>query len=318
MAIDVETYAAAKAYTDSHGGGGGGTSNYNQLSNKPQINGIELSGNKSSEDLGLESKLTEDITAAVDVGGVDAGTVFVEGTSIETVLGAILSPTLYPTLTAPSGSMAISPNTKLFESGSSHNVTFVLTLNRGSINPAYGTSGYRSGAATSYTLDGTTQTTNSFTKTITASGSYTGSIAYAAGEQPKDSRGNNYGTPLAAGSVNTNAIAFEFVNAIWANTSNITTVAKQSLVSKSTKVKQFNFPAQTVANPEIFDVPSAWTVTAVEVLNTLSNQWEDCSSEFTVTSTTHEDAGGNTVNYARYTDNRGYAAGARSVRVKWS
>lgn len=318
MAIDVETYAAAKAYTDSHGGGGGGTSNYNQLSNKPQINGIELSGNKSSKDLGLESKLTEDITAAVDVGGVDAGTVFTEGTSIETVLGAILSPTLYPTLTAPSGSMAISPNTKLFESGSSHNVTFVLTLNRGSINPAYGTSGYRSGAATSYTLDGTTQTTNSFSKTITASGSYTGSIAYAAGEQPKDSRGNNYGTPLAAGSVNTNAIAFEFVNAIWANTSNIATVSKQSLVSKSTKVKQFNFPAQTVANPEIFDVPSAWTVTAVEVLNTLSNQWEDCSSEFTVTSTTHQDAGGNTVNYARYTDNRGYAAGARSVRVKWS
>lgn len=50
--IDVETYAAAKAYTDAHGGEGG-TSNYNALENKPQINAVELSGNKTAEDLGL-------------------------------------------------------------------------------------------------------------------------------------------------------------------------------------------------------------------------------------------------------------------------
>lgn len=52
--IDVETYAAAKAYTDSHGGGGDpGTSNYNELDNKPQIGNITLTGNKSASDLGL-------------------------------------------------------------------------------------------------------------------------------------------------------------------------------------------------------------------------------------------------------------------------
>ena len=34
-------------------GGGGGTANYNELVNKPQINGIELTGNKSSSDLGI-------------------------------------------------------------------------------------------------------------------------------------------------------------------------------------------------------------------------------------------------------------------------
>lgn len=38
------------------GGGGGGTSDYTQLSNKPQINSTELSGNKSSHDLGLQSE----------------------------------------------------------------------------------------------------------------------------------------------------------------------------------------------------------------------------------------------------------------------
>lgn len=36
------------------GSGGEGTTNYNKLSNKPQIGGITLEGNKSLEDLGLE------------------------------------------------------------------------------------------------------------------------------------------------------------------------------------------------------------------------------------------------------------------------
>ena len=40
--------------TYSIGGGGGGTSNYNDLSNKPHINGVTLSGNKSSADLNLQ------------------------------------------------------------------------------------------------------------------------------------------------------------------------------------------------------------------------------------------------------------------------
>lgn len=35
------------------GGGGTGTTNYNNLTNKPTINGVELQGNLSSEDLGL-------------------------------------------------------------------------------------------------------------------------------------------------------------------------------------------------------------------------------------------------------------------------
>lgn len=37
------------------GGGGGGTSNYNELNNKPQINDVTLSGNKSLADLGIAS-----------------------------------------------------------------------------------------------------------------------------------------------------------------------------------------------------------------------------------------------------------------------
>ena len=45
----------------SGGGGTGGTSNYPDLANKPQINGVELVGNKTSEDLGIEPGVTEDV-----------------------------------------------------------------------------------------------------------------------------------------------------------------------------------------------------------------------------------------------------------------
>lgn len=46
---------ATKGYVRQHsgGGGGGGTSDYSQLSNKPSINGVTLSGNKTSADLGI-------------------------------------------------------------------------------------------------------------------------------------------------------------------------------------------------------------------------------------------------------------------------
>lgn len=49
MALDVESYLLGK----SRGGGSGGTSDYSDLTNKPSINGVTLSGNKTSGDLGI-------------------------------------------------------------------------------------------------------------------------------------------------------------------------------------------------------------------------------------------------------------------------
>ena len=48
------------------GGGGGGTTDYNNLQNQPQINGVTLKGNKTSDDL----KITADILQ-VDHGTAD-------------------------------------------------------------------------------------------------------------------------------------------------------------------------------------------------------------------------------------------------------
>lgn len=59
---------ATKGYVRAHssGGGGGGTSDYTQLTNKPSINGVTLSGNKTSADLHLNSVRTVEYTGTGD------------------------------------------------------------------------------------------------------------------------------------------------------------------------------------------------------------------------------------------------------------
>lgn len=267
---------------------------------------------------GESGSLKDDLTTSVTVGGIASGTSYEEGTPLETIFRDMLNPVAYPTLTNPSATISAT-GAKLLETGSTLNTTMTISFNRGSINPAYGTSGYRAGQAQSYSLDGTTQASNVFPMVITsAKTSYQGSVAYGEGEQPKDSIGRDYSTPLPSGSVNTNTINYEFVDVMWSNVSSIGTIAKMSLVSKTAKQRDMNFPAQTVANPEVFDIPASWTVTAVQVKNDLSGVYEDAMSQFTVTNVTHNDASGTSVAYKRYTFNLGYDTGARSVRVKWN
>lgn len=63
------------------GGGSGGTTNYNDLSNKPQINGNTLSGNKTSAQLGLAS--------ASDIPTVPITAIQKNGTGITPVSGTV-------------------------------------------------------------------------------------------------------------------------------------------------------------------------------------------------------------------------------------
>lgn len=268
---------------------------------------------------GGDAKLQSEMDVVISVGGIPVGTQYQKDTELETILRNMLSPVLYPSFTNPSASISTT-GSKLLEMGTILNTVATVTFNRGSITPAYGTNGYRAGAATAYSLNGgDEQSSNSFFCEVTSqNNTLRALVKYAEGEQPKDSVGNDYGNPLPAGQVQTNTITYEFVHALWANTANIQEVAKLSLVSKSAKQREFVFPEQTVQYPEIFDVPSDWTVTAIEVLNPLSNKWESVINEFTVTSKIHLDAGGNEVTYNRYTDNRGYNAGSRTIRIKWN
>ena len=53
---------ARRVGSGSGGSGGSGTSDYTDLDNKPQINGVTLTGNKSLSQLGIQSELAFDNT----------------------------------------------------------------------------------------------------------------------------------------------------------------------------------------------------------------------------------------------------------------
>lgn len=55
-AQDVYAILNGKIKNSGSGGGGTGTTDYNDLINKPKVNGVELTGEKTLDDLGVASK----------------------------------------------------------------------------------------------------------------------------------------------------------------------------------------------------------------------------------------------------------------------
>lgn len=274
------------------------------------------------EDLPFEGYppiLVQDLLTSVQIGGVDSGITYDKGTLLEKIFRDMLSPLLYPTLTNPS--LTLQPSGDLLlERGTSKMETITALFDRGSINPAYGTSGYRSGEVQSYKINnGNVQTSNVFEVALDQiHNTFTGTATYAEGEQPKDSAGDDYDSPLPAGSVDSTTLVYEFVNAIWSNEADPIVIAKCPLVSITAKQKIFEFAPTASSNPETFDVPANWNITNIEVKNDLNNLFEDCSVEFTASDVTHSDASGASVQYTRYSCNLGYDMASRTIRVKWN
>lgn len=191
------------------------------------------------EDLPFEGYppiLVDDLSTSVQVGGIDSGIIFDKGTLLEKIFRDMLNPLAYPTLTNPS-LVLIPSGSLLLENGTSKMETITAMFSRGSINPAYGTSGYRSGEVQHYRINsGNAQDSNVFEVALDQlHNSFVGNASYAAGEQPKDSHGDDYDSPLPAGNVNSPALTYEFVNALWANISNASEITKCPLVSVSAK-----------------------------------------------------------------------------------
>lgn len=104
---------------------------------------------------------------------------------------------------------------------------------------------------------------------------------------------------------------------VWTNAKDITVVAPDPEASEDKKSKEITFPPQYGEYAETFDVPKNLTVTDISVYSILFCQYFDCSWEFTQSDVTHPDKDGIEREYRRYTDNRGYAAGERTIRVTW-
>lgn len=172
-------------------------------------------------------KLSEALPVTVTVGGYTQGDTIAKDTDLETIIKKILSKTYMPEYTAPSATVSCSGWATLAKVGSTQperNAT--VSFNKGAIKLQGVKKQDRAGDATGYSIALSGQTTEAYEVTAQANGSFSvpaftrttkgnvtlsGSVAYAAGPQPKDSAGADSGTPLPAGTATTNTLTCEFI-----------------------------------------------------------------------------------------------------------
>lgn len=155
-------------------------------------------------------------SATTTVGGLLAGTNLYNVPVVD-ILQDILVPTLYPTLTAPTSSLSVTPTSTIHEVGSVIVFTFNTGFDRGCICPAYcGGPDKRSGLPSRYVyfdyngyITGVSSTSLSNTYVMSNReidlGNNIGSVRveYSCGLQPLNSNGDYYSSPLPSGSTST-------------------------------------------------------------------------------------------------------------------
>ena len=162
--------------------------------------------------LGQDGKIASDKLPSISA--VPEGTQFypvgaltdpalVEGKSIEEILLMMLYGVMNPTLTHPSFSVELTSEPIVIV-GKITTVTGIMKFDRGAIAPAYGTSGYRSGAATGYYINDTLIDSANFSieiLPIADENIISCKVEYAEGEQPLNSIGQPYNSRLDAGAL---------------------------------------------------------------------------------------------------------------------
>lgn len=224
----------------------------------------------------------------------------------------------------------------LQEIGTTKDITFTSTFNRGKVVKGWGDKGTMnatySGLPTSYTYAGfglstETKASTALTDTATASsyevkaGAQTCkvTVAYSAGDyQPVTNYGNNYSTKCAAGSKVSNTITITGVYPVFATTANITTATKQALVSEPANASSYvtvNMVAEE-GGKQFFELPGTWaalTGVADSGGTFLNGNKANSILQWTMTEV-EETVQGKTVTYKRYTHNAANA-GKRTLRI---
>jgi hypothetical protein len=272
----------------------------------------------------------------VTVGGYNAGTSF-NNRNNKQMWDGLLYPTLNPTLANPSAIFTLSQTNLILVSSVIGTLQLTSTFNRGSISPAYSTSGFRAGTAIAriFTGTGTTNQTSSANTlnyfisnytVVIGLNTWTCKVTYNEGEQPLDSAGNPFSTPLPAGETDVITRSFEGVYPLFCTSNNITTATQQVLVSMITGT---NIVLNLVAEPnninkQFIEIPNIWLtnrpIIGIQEFNANSGNFEypggSAASSLTyyTQSSVVKTIIGNNINYTRFTHNS-TQRGALQIRL---
>lgn len=227
------------------------------------------------------------LTTPDKVGGIAKGTKVsdLEGNTYDKLWDDLLFPTVNPTFTAPTAHISFKGYSTPQEVGAAAPTAaqFNTSLNKGAITLNGVKQNDRSGdldLANSFIYyNGSEANTTLPTTVVLGNTTYQYKAAYLQGPQPKDNKGNNYSTPLAAGAVSSSTVTVNGTYPWYASTSGATSenpVVKQALIAWNATVGSMTTPRFEVQPsgtlPQVFKLPRA--VTQLQMLNTISNQME--------------------------------------------
>lgn len=259
-------------------------------------NGTITTPNLKGQD-GTGGSTQKVITASIEVGGIAKDRSFPVGTSYDAMWDALLDKTLYPTYTAPSATISYTADAYAAVGSTLSSKSATLSYNAGAITLDGVKQNDRGGAATGYAI-ATTGADTEYSDSSEESGTFTvpaltratkgtikltGTVSYAQGAQPKDSKGADYDDPLPAGSV-TAEKTVTFIQPFYYGVSNSSSVSDftgltSNVTPKGNKTFSFTTSNQymvfaydssygnlkNIIDPNGFETISGWTKSTLTV-----------------------------------------------------
>lgn len=282
------------------------------------------------EILKYKSALSDNIATVNDLGGIPAGTTVAQlkNKTFSQLFDELIFPTVNPTFEPPTASLNLRSTSttptiqEVGTTGASVPVaaSFNTIYRAGAIKIAGVKKQDRGGAlrlGSSFIYINNTPTNKTFPTEIPEGAiTYKYRAVYQQGPQPLDSKGNNYETPLPAGSVDSAAVIINGVYPYFTNKDNNEAFAKLALTTYNT-LSAVKFKAEG-PNKHTFKLPVKYTLTKVELLNTLSGKYENYGTDKFTKTTENIEVQGKQVEYAVYTRNDAGFNGESTFNITFS
>ena len=250
-----------------------------------------------------ESSLDPTVATVEKLGGIDAGTTVAQltGKSYDEIFDTLIFPTVNPTFTAPSASISLKSYQNVQEIGANAPTAanFNVSFNAGAITLAGKKQNNRAGAQNMEA----SKILYSSSKVESLPGKagamdYYYRAAYAEGPQPKDSKGNNYQTPLAAGSVDSEKITVTGYRAAYSGLVSTNAITEDVIkgMTKTVSAKKTIKVSGPISEQYIcFAAPAGWTVSNIKDSNNF-----DVTSSYATSTVSVTGLDGQAVNYTVY------------------